>query len=372
MTRTAWIPSVLLLSAVLAPGRADAQEHSQVSPAPTEQVGFDSVTSVDTYAAHDGHASGAVFDLSGVWRVAPALQVSVRPVVVRKLDGTWDANVYELSVRYDRPGRVLLRVEAGYLPSPIGILPLESRADQNPLITSAQNYDAWLPFFEHGTPWVQLGSGQYPLAAQVTVAGKAWDLRGGILGSSTARARPLTGGDNPPATPHLALGGGLTPHVGLRLGASFERGVYAKAYELADPATGDRSATIVGLDADYSVGYTRLYADWIQGTFDRAAGSTTGRALTVTGVRTLSPRWYLAARLQRQTTTDALVWPDETDPVLAALTRPESALNVEAVAGYRVTADVTLRAGYHGDRDFGEAGLEPQAVCSIVWTRRWH
>jgi hypothetical protein len=300
------------------------------------------------------------------------VQVSFRPVVSRDLDGQWDVNVYQAALRYDRPGRVLLRVEAGYLPSPVGILPLESRADQNPMITPAQNYNAWLPFFERGTPWIQLTSGLYPLAAQVTGASTHWDARAAILGSSTARTRPLTGDDKPPSAPQLALGGGVTPVAGLRIGGSFERGVYAKAAELANPATGDRHATIVGFDADYSIGYTRVYADWIQGVFDRATGSTTGRALTVTGVRTLSPRWYVAARLQRESTTDALVRPSTADGLLTRpITRPEAQLSVETVAGLRVTPELTLRAGYYGYRDFGETSLEPHAACSIVWTQRW-
>src|SRR4029078_2144176 len=125
-----------------------------------------------------------------------------------------------------------------------------------------------------------------------------------VLCSSTARTRQLTGEDKPPAAPQLAVGGGVTPFIGLRLGASFERGVYARASELAVPSTGDRHATIVGLDADYSVGFTRVYADWIQGVFDRATGSTTGRTLTVTGVRTLSARLYIAARPEREHRAD--------------------------------------------------------------------
>src|SRR5215831_9174886 len=308
MTRVCLTSLIAAFCAVaLMASTASAQEIPSGSGSSTERVGIDSVTSADVYAGGDEHKGSAVFDISAAWRVASHLQVSFRPVISRNLDGDWDTNVYQAAIRYDHPGRLMVRFEGGYLPSPIGILPLESRADQNPMITPAQNYDAWLPYFERGTPWVQLTSGLYPLAAQVTAAAEHWDLRAAVLGSSTARTRPLTGDDKPASAPQLALGGGVTPVIGLRLGASFERGVYAKASELAVPATGDRHATIVGLDADYSFGYTRVYADWIQGVFDRRTGSTTGRALTVTGVRTLSPRWYVASRVQHESTTDALV-----------------------------------------------------------------
>jgi len=360
-------------ASLLAPRVISAQELPAASDASTARVGIDSVTSADVYAASDQHQGSAVIDISAAWRVASRVQVSFRPVISRGLDGSWDTNVYQAAMRYDRPGPVRLRFEGGYLPSPIGILPLESRADQNPMITSAQNYDAWLPFFERGTPWVQLASGLYPLAAQVTAAAERWDVRGAVLGSSTARTRPLTGEDKPPAAPQLAVGGGVTPFIGLRLGASFERGVYARASELAAPSTGDWRATIVGLDADYSVGFTRIYADWIQGVFERATGSTTGRALTVTGVRTLSPRWYVAARLQHESTTDALVRSSGSASLAVhALTEPQTQLTVETVAGLRLTPELTVRAGYYGYREFGEPDLESHAVCSIVWTQRWH
>lgn len=362
----------VLSTTLVAAGTVSAQELPSGSGGSTSRVGIDSVTSADVYAASDEHQGSAVFDISAAWRVARGVQVSFRPVVSRGLDGEWEANVYQAAIRYDRPGSVLLRFEGGYLPSPVGILPLESRADQNPMITPAQNYDAWLPFFERGTPWVQLTSGLYPLAAQVTAAASRWDVRGAVLGSSTARTRPLTGEDKPPAAPQLALGGGVTPVIGLRLGASFERGDYAKASELAVPSTGDRLATIVGVDADYSYGYTRVYADWIQGIFERAEGSTTGRALTVTGVRTLSPRWYVAARLQRESTTAALIRPPASGSLIGPLTEPQTQLGVETVAGFRVTPELTIRAGYYGYREFGESDFESHAACSIVWTQRWH
>jgi hypothetical protein len=355
----------------LVAARAGAQEYASQTSAPA-RIGLETVASAGSYTAPGGGERTGALDLSAAWKVSDGVQMFVRPVLARTLDGEWQANVYEAALRYERPGRIRVRFEGGYLPSPVGILPLESRADQNPLITPAQNYDAWLPFFERGTPWVQLTSGLYPLAAMATAATGQWDLRGGVLGSSSARTRPLTGDDKPPSAPQLSLGGGITPHIGLRLGASFEHGVYARADELKDPATGDRRSTLVGLDADYSVRYTHLYADWIQGTFERATGDTTGRSLTVTGVQTLSPRWYAAARLQHQSTTDALVRPQPGDAALASpSTRPDSQVMVETVAGYRLTADITLKAGYNGTRSFGSDQLESHAVCSIVWTRRW-
>ena len=233
------------------------------------------------------------------------MTIDARPVITRGYDGAWHADIYQLAVRYDRPGDVRWRLEAGYLLSPVGILPLESRADQNPMIVPTASYTSYLPTFEAGTPPVQLATGLYPLGAQATASATHWDLRAGVLGSSPVRVRPLTG-DRPPGAPQLAFGGGVTPLTGLRIGGSFVYGRYAKASEVAVPSTGDRMATIVGFDADYAFGFTRFYVDWMHNAYERADGTTIGTALTATAVRTLTPRWYLAGRVQRQTTSDSL------------------------------------------------------------------
>lgn len=361
-----------LVAGLLTAPAASGQEFAAGAGAPpTARVGLDSVMSADTFLASDGHESGAAFDLAGAWRVAPRLEASARPVFSRGLDGQWEAEVYQLALRYDQPGRVRLRLEAGYLPSPIGIMVLESRADQNPLIAPATSYETRLPPLEAGTPPAQLSAGLYPLSAQATASTNRWDLRAGVLGSSPARVRPLRGEDKPPSAAQLALGGGVTPHIGLRLGASFSRGVYAKASEVADPSTGNRLATLMGLDADYSVGYTRVYADWIEGRFERAADTAVARTLTVTGVRTLSPRWYLAARVQRQSTSHAEFDADADSEAGWMASGPATALSLESVIGYRLMPELTVRTGYLGYRRFGVDEIEHHASCSIVWSQRW-
>jgi hypothetical protein len=252
----------------------------------------------------------------------------------------------------------------------------------------------------------------------VTSSGTHWDARGAVLGSSPARVRPLTGGDSPPSSPQLAFGGGITPHIGLRLGASLSHGRYARAEEVGDPSTGDRMASVVGLDADYSVGFTRVYADYVHGRYDRAIDSVAGTSLTLTAVRTLSPRWYVSARGQRQTTSDMLQQPSygPHDPTggggyggggsdggdggyggggygvgygtaghgggyfhAAALRQKATwtdlgggdAFNVQAVVGFRVNSELTLRAGYVGYRAFLSDEVGHGAACSIVWAHRW-
>jgi hypothetical protein len=396
VTGPALLAAALALALAGSVGRAGAQEYSPSGAGQGQRVGADSVVSADALAASDETESSTTFDLAGVWQVARHVQLAARPVIYRDRQGEWDVDVYQLAVRVDRPGRVRLRWEAGYLPSPVGILALETRADQNPLIVPATSYTATLPPFEAGTPAVQLASSLYPLAAQASASGAHFDGRVAVLGSSPVRVRPLTGEDKPPASPQLALGGGITPYIGLRLGASFVHGRYATANEVADPSRGDRMATILGLDADYSFGYTRLYADWQRNTYERASDNAVATALTVTAVRTLSPRWFTAARVERQTTSSMLEtaaptdWPGDAPSAVGDgygsygghtyyATRPKAsaewldagAASVEAVVGYRLTPEITFRAGYLGYRAFGDDEIEHHAVVSIVWARRW-
>ncbi len=390
-----WRRTVVLSLLCAAAAPAAAQEY-QPAPAPGARVGADSVMSADSLSTSNGQRETATLDLAGVWRLRPGMELAARPVLYRNRAGEWRADVYQLAVRFDRPGAIRWRWEAGYLPSPVGILSLETRADQNPLILPATSYTAALPSFEEGTPTVQLASPLYPLAVQATAFAAHWDARAAVLGSSPVRVRPLTGADKPPAAPQLAVGGGVLPCIGLRLGGSFVYGRYASAAEVADPSRGDRTATTVGLDADYSFGYTRVYADWVHTAYERATDTARASVLTLSAVRTLSPRWFVAVRAQREATSNRLEAPAYQDGpyggdghtyYLSAPRHeaawvdagPASAFSVESSAGYRLTPGVTFRIGYVGYRAWapstgsGQAaeGLSHHAAASIVWSRRW-
>jgi hypothetical protein len=78
----------------------------------------------------------AWFDVFGAVGIADHLDLRVRPVVFRRaFDGAWQAQMYELALRYERAGRVGLRLDAGLFTSPIGLSLLENRPDKNPVIS---------------------------------------------------------------------------------------------------------------------------------------------------------------------------------------------------------------------------------------------
>jgi hypothetical protein len=134
----------------------------------------------------------------------------------------------------------------------------------------------------------------------------------------------------------------------------------------------------------------------VRTTFERAGGHAVASAVTVTGVRTLAPRWFLAGRVQRLTTSHrvtAVEGPalpvyesgygnEHADGSYGAAVGPPTAaawvdrgsaraLSLETAVGYRLTPEVTLRAGYLGYRGYNDTVLEHHATCSVVWARRW-
>ncbi len=396
-----------LLAAGLLTAEARAQEGS--APPRDARVAADAVASSDVWIEHDGAESSTTLDLMGGWRLG-AIELVGRPVLRRDHEGEWHADIYQLAARYGWGTQVRWRVDAGYLPSPIGISPLESRADANPLIAPITAYTSRLPVFEGGTPQTQLATPLYPLAAQLTVSATRWDARVAVLESSLVRVRPLTGDDTPPRAPQVALGAGITPRVGLRLGASMAHGRYARAAETAMPSSHDRMATIASADGDWSFGYTRVYGDFVRTSFERAAAKpVVATALTLTGVQTLSPRWFVGGRVQRLTTSDRVeassspsyghgyghesgheheyghegggeygggygshdYGDDGNDALTWISIGAARALSLETVAGFRLTPSITFRAGYLGYRGYSDTALEHHATMSIVWARRW-
>lgn len=300
-------------------------------------------------------------DFFGAVRAAEGLDLVARPVVKRAAyDGEWELSMYELGVRYERGERRALRLNLGWQPSPIGYALLENRPDLNPVVSTSSAYYLPLPALEAGTPRVHLIDAAYPLAATATVSGEHWDVRGSLLDSSPVRGRTLSTEGSAPRLLNVAVGGGVTPRVGLRIGGAFARGPYAAAGETADPSGGERNATIVQGEIEWSAGHTRLAGEYVHTTFETANGDAVAQGGWVEGIRTLAPRWFVAARADRQ----------QVKRVRAAdggRTR-ETYTRVEGVLGYRVTPSLTLRGGYLGRKGYVVFHWDDQLVASATWT----
>ena len=307
-----------------------------------------------------------VFDATATVRVMDSLDVIVRPWIRRLPGGDWSKEMYQLQVRYQPATRLPLRIDAGIISSPLGIIALEMRPDLNPLIGSPSYYFSPLPSFDGKFDRVQLLSGGYPLGAMASVSGQRWDARAGVTDGTPARNRKMMSSNRPPAEPQLVMGGGVTPVAGLRLGAGYAHGIYREPTVASAsaplPQTEAKSATVFNLEGEYAIGYTRIAGEWILDHFETVTTTpAVVRGFLLEAVRTLSPRWYVAGRVTRAST-----------PVFTAGTRVRrSNGTVDSNVGIRISPELILKVGYQGARAYTRADWDHSAAVSLVVSKRF-
>ena len=135
------------------------------------------------------------------------------------------------AARYERKGAVGLRVEGGLIPAPIGLANLTLRPQLNPTISQPSSLFQGLPPPEPFSPRVTLLGAIYPYGVSATVSGDKWDARAALIDVSPLRTRRIFAETNPPRFANVVVGGGVTPIVGLRFGASVTRGGWKSADE---------------------------------------------------------------------------------------------------------------------------------------------
>ncbi len=191
-----------------------------------------------------------VLDGTATIRLGSTVDVIVRPYVRRLPGGNWSKEMYQLQVRYQPVTRLPVRIDAGIISSPLGIMTLEMRPDRNPVIGTPSYYFSPLPSFDGRGDRVQLLSGGYPLGAMASASGRRWDARAGVTDGTPARSRKMMSSSRPSAEPQFVAGGGVTPFAGLRIGAGYARGLY-RAQNPNAPALAqniDATATIFNLE----------------------------------------------------------------------------------------------------------------------------
>ncbi len=304
-----------------------------------------------------------VLDATATVRVTNTLDVVVRPWSRRLPGGDWSNEMYQLQVRYQPSTRVPFRIDAGIISSPLGIIALEMRPDRNPMIGTPSYYFTPLPSFDGRFDRVQLLSGGYPLGAMASLSGQRWDARAGVTDGTPSRNRKMMSSGRPPAQPQFVAGGGVTPVAGLRLGAGYAHGVYRemRTFSAPIPPTQAASATVFNLEGEYAVGYTRVAGEWIMDRFETATTPAVARGYLLEAVRTLTPRWYIAGRTTRAST-----------PVFAAGVRVRrTSGTADANIGYRLSPEITVKAGYQGSRAYTSADWEHAAAISLVFAKRF-
>jgi hypothetical protein len=340
-----------------------AQGVATAQPATPSVLAIDTVAAIDHSVSENGDGvTGLTFDAVASVAMGRHFEAIVRPLATRLGSGEWNRQIWVAAVRFQYPGAVGVRVDAGLIPSPIGLGNLMLRPHLNPTIFQLSSLFTALPQIEPGAPRATLMGPMYPVGVHATVSGPHWDARAAILDTSPIRTRRIFADNfaNPPRIPTMVVGGGVTPLVGIRVGASVTRTGWQRAGE--SPAiTVDRDATIYTMESEVSFRYTRLMGEWTRNVVDTSGGDVTASGWFVQGQQTLTPRWFVAGRGERIAA-----------PVLTPAGLPPLALtSVEETIGYRITRELTVRAGHRARRLFGRAGYDHQGAVSVVWWRRW-
>jgi len=351
-----------LLCATLLGAPAAAQSVS----APT-WLTLDTSADVDRSVDETGAAtSGAILDAYVAARVAPGVEIAARPWVQRLASGEWNRQVWLAEVRYEHKGPIGLRIEGGLITPPVGLANLSLRPHLNPTVSQPSALFQGLPPPEAESPRITLLGAIYPFGVSATVSGTHWDARGALIDTSPLRARRIFGDANPPRFANVVIGGGVTPVVGLRIGGSLTRGGWLRADERPLSPV-DRQATIVTVEAELSFRYTKLATEWVRDSLETTTGHAVERGWYVQGQQTLTPRWFLAGRVERISSPVAA-------PAGAAGATPglrRSLAGTEGTIGFRLTPELTLRASYRARRPFSQDVFEHEATGSVVWARRW-
>ena len=343
MMRAALAAAVLLASA----GAAAAQETAE------PRVSAEAVASASMLSTNQNVS--AVGDVTATVRVAAGTTVILRPWVWHRPDGSWTAQWYQLQVRYQPRTRTPLRIDAGVITEPIGLNPLQFRADLNPTIAPVPYYVIPLPRFEPTFDGLQPLTAGYPLGVVVSTSGQRWDARAGVLDTTPARTGVELKDTPYSRMPQVVAGGGVTLRPGFRVGGAIARGGYREGTNRVVP--GD--ATVGNIEAEFTVNHTRLSGEWVADRFTGATGTVSASSFYLQGVQTITPRIFSAVRFTRVDT-----------PVAIVQRQPASLSAIETTAGYRVTPHVTVRAGYYGQHPYFRPWTHAAEV-SLVLDGRW-
>lgn len=228
-------------------------------------------------------------------------------------------------------------VDAGRLTPIIGTFSSRRFSTRNPLIGIPDGYSL-----------------QYPLGAEISGEARYVDYRVGMVSLPAEHLNYV-----PHTTERLrpAIGGGITPFVGARIGGSFTVGPYLNnsltPAQLGGQKWTDFDQRVIALDASFSRGYLETHAEYAQGRYEvpNRANAVTGTTYYAEAKYTLTPRFFIAGRAERNhypfiRQTTGVTW-------VANLT---DFVDGEVGGGYRVTTTSILKVSVRGDRWWVKTG----------------
>ena len=347
--------STFLLLASLVPATAGQLARPAI-------MAVDSSVAIDRTRTSTGDESSAItMDAVMSMGVGGNFEAILRPWVQKSPTGEWNRQVWVAALRYERPGAVGLRVDAGLIPSPIGMSNMLLRPQLNANISLPASLFQGLPPVEPGAPRLTLLGAVYAYGANASLSGRHWDARAAIIDTSPLRTRRIFAQTNPPRFNNVVAGGGFTPFAGLRVGGSVTHGGWERAGE-SPTITQNRDATVVTVESEVAFRYSRVIGEWVRDSIETGAGNVVASGWFVIGQQTLTPRWFAAMRVERMTSP----------AVTLTGTFEQSLDGFEETLGFRLTPELTLRAGHRARRIFGRSTFDQQVAVSAVWWRRWN
>jgi len=222
-------------------------------------------------------------------------------------------------------------VDAGRLTPIIGTFSSRRFSTRNPLIGIPDGYSL-----------------QYPLGVEVSGEARYVDYRIGMVSLPAEHLNYV-----PKTTERLrpAIGGGITPFVGARIGASFTMGPYLNksltTTQLGGGKWTDFDQRVVAFDASFSRGYLETHAEYSQGRYEvpNRPKPLTGMTYYGEAKYTFTPRFFVAARAERN--HYPFIRPTSGGSWIGNLT---DFVDGEVGGGYRVTASSILKVSMRGDR----------------------
>ena len=327
------------------------------------RVAIDTAAAIDRTVAPNGSpTTGMMVDAIVSVGLGRGFEAVAWPIAQRLAStGAGTADLWIATLRYERAGRIGVRIDGGLLGSPIGLANLTVRRPHlNPTISQPASLFSPLPAVEVRGPRGNLMGAIYPFGAQATVSGRRWDARAAVIDTSPLRRRGIFVDPKPPRFTNIVVGGGVTPFIGFRIGASMTNGGWMRAGE-SPINTVERDATVVTVESELSFGHTKLAGEWVRDAIDTSAATRVASGWFVQGQQTLAPRWFVAGRVERIASPLVTL----TSVQLQRLTTSEEVL------GFRLTPEITVRAGHRARRGFGQPAYLHQYSMSLVWWRRW-
>jgi hypothetical protein len=327
------------------------------------RLAIDTAAGIDHSVDGSGnHTTGVMVDAIVSVGLGRGFEAVVWPIAQRVgSTGAESADIWIATLRYQRTGPIGIRIEGGLLGSPVGLANLTVRRPHlNPTIGQPASLFSPLPTVESRGPRGNLLGAVYPFGGQVTVSGARWDARAAIIDTSPLRRRGIFVDPKPPRFTNVVVGGGVTPFVGFRVGASMTHGGWMRADE-SPTNTVERDAIVFTVESELSFAYTKLAGEWVRDSIETSGATRVATGWFAQGQQVLAPRWFVAGRVER------IVSPF----VLPTTVQTQRLTSFEEVLGFRLTPEITVRAGHRARRGFDRPEFDQQYSVSLVWWRRW-